>query len=87
MRKLAGESEPAIVVEDVIEPVEVRVALQPVPPRVRNMPVAPEGYVREVIQATAFRILSRLYLIRDHNPPTSRTEYLHFLKFCIHHSI
>ena len=36
------------------------------------------GYVQNIIFTTTFRILSRLYLIRNNNSPIFYTKYLHF---------
>jgi len=45
MKRVARESEPVVVVELVVEPIEVGIALSLVPPHVRQVAVALEGNV------------------------------------------
>ncbi len=54
-KRIAGEGEPVVVVELVVEPIQVHVALGIVPPLIRNVTVALEGNVRNVIYTTAPR--------------------------------
>jgi hypothetical protein len=80
MKRVAGESEPVVVVPLIVEPVEVGITLGVIPPHVRHMTLVLEGTVQDAFLTTAYRIFSKLYRVWDHNPPAPCTEYLHFLK-------
>lgn len=51
--KRVAEGKPVIRVVEVLDPVEVRLALRVVPPDITRVAVALEGYVQDAIHATA----------------------------------
>ena len=53
MKRVAGEREPVVVAPVVVKPIEVGLALGLVPPDIRNVTLALERNVRDVICATA----------------------------------
>ncbi len=62
--KRVAEEKPIVGVVEVLEPIQVRLALRVVPPDVASVAVALERNVRDAIYATTSRIFSRLYRIR-----------------------
>ena len=62
--KRVAEDKPVVGIVEVLDPVEVRLALRVIPPDIAGVAVALEGYVQDAIRATASRMLSRLYRIR-----------------------
>ncbi len=59
MKKVA-ESKPIVGVVEVLDPVQVRLALGVVPPHIARVAIALKGYVQNASHATTLRILSGL---------------------------